>query len=221
MAEKAVYIAPPPTIQSKVLSVVLGAGATAGLIMVGRLIYFKWLSNSEQLKAANMDSTASYAQKIRMAFDNDGMFGTDMPRLRQVITDIPSREFFLDICDSYARLYPNESLMRDMKSELQSSEYEEITDIIAAKPLKTGGSSPMNLKYVNWARRLRAAFDKSYGPLPGTDDKAVKQVFLEIPSRTDYEKVKEVYRKLIGGDLDRDYDSELQFWDHDYRKDLR
>ena len=220
MAETPVYIKPPATIQSKIISVVLGAGGALGLYVVTRMIYYKWQSNKEELKAADTDSAASYAQRIRMAFDNDGWWGTDTVRLRQLISEIPSRDFFKAVCDSYARLYSNDSLMRDMKGELQSTQYEEMIDMIAAKPVKEGGASPMNLKYVAWSRRLKAAFDKTYGPFPGTDEAAVKQVLLEIPSKYDYGMVEKVYLKLYGSTLESDYQSELQFWEKDYKKQI-
>ena len=33
------------------------------------------------------------------------------------------------------------------------------------------------------AKRLKAAFDKSYGFMPGTDEEAIKAVFSEIPTQ--------------------------------------
>ena len=71
--------------------------------------------------------------------------------------------------------------MGDLKEELAASEYNEMLAIIAGKPDKiTGNYSPIvtSQQYSAWAKRLKAAFDITYWFVPGTDEPAIKAVFI-------------------------------------------
>lgn len=200
---------------AKVFAAILGVGACG----VAYLIIMKSINNKkardEEKLVFEMGKAAMYAQRLRMAFDNDGLWGTNMDKVREIIRDIPSRDIFRQVNDSYARLYNNASMLADMKSELQSTEYDEMLFIVAAKPEKDNG--PVTLDYGAWARRLKAAFDKTYGPFPGTDDEAIRAVFLEIPTKRDFELVKRAYADRYGSDFMTDYKSEMRWgFDHDY-----
>jgi isochorismate hydrolase len=86
--------------------------------------------------------------------------------------------------------------------------------IVAEKPQKAGKrTKPVLLtkKYEEWAKRLKAAFDKTYGPLPGTDEDAIKTVFAEIPTQADFVQVSARYKMLYGTKLDDDLKSESEF----------
>jgi hypothetical protein len=119
--------------------------------------------------------------------------------------------------DSYQKLY-NSSLLRDMENELQSSEYNEMLAIISAKPERyTSDTSTLQVsavQYQGWAARLKAAFDKTYGPIPGTDEPAIKAVFNEIPTQGVFVQVGAVYKTLYGRDLIADLKGELEFWEY-------
>ena len=67
---------------------------------------------------------------------------------------------------------------------------------------------------VSWARRLKAAFDITYGPFPGTDEDAIKAVFMEIPSQAAFAQVGIAYKKEYSKDLISDLKSELEFWEY-------
>ena len=119
------------------------------------------------------------------------------------------------IINSYQKLY-SRSMMADMQDELTTSEYREMLAIIAAKPEKGNVVQPTQLsplQYQSWAKRLRAAFEISYWFLPGTDEDAIKAVFLEIPTQAAFQKVAEAYKTEYGNDLIRDLKSELEFWE--------
>ena len=107
--------------------------------------------------------------------------------------------------------------MMDLKNELATSEYNEMLAIIAGKPDSVGTNYIAQIgqqQYLAWARRLKAAFDISYWFIPGTDEDAVKAVFLEIPTQAAFEQVAVAYKKENGNDLISDLKSELEFWEY-------
>jgi hypothetical protein len=69
-------------------------------------------------------------------------------------------------------------------------------------------------------KRLKAAFDTTYWFVPGTDEEAIKAVFLEIPTQADFSKVAQAYLKEFGNDLTSDLKSELEFWEIDAMMDI-
>jgi hypothetical protein len=191
---------------------VLGGGALAV-----RSIIRKSRANSEEMKTYEEGAEATFAKQIKMAFDNDMAFGwgTDEEKLRAIVRAIPSREAFVNVMKSYQKLY-NRSMMRDMQDELGSTEYNEILYILAAKPERGNTLLPPALtlpQYQSWAKRLKTAFDITYGPFPGTDEDAIKAVFIEIPTQAAYAQVGVEYNKLFGRNLTKDLDSELEFWE--------
>jgi hypothetical protein len=92
--------------------------------------------------------------------------------------------------------------------------------IIGQKPDKTGGKPQITgYSYVGWAKRLKAAFDKSYGFLPGTDEDAIKAVFTEMPTQKAFIATRVAYKSLYGNDLATDLKGELEMWEiNDYMK---
>jgi len=196
----------------------------AGLIVIGgsffivRSIVRKARATSEEKKTFAEDNPATYAKQIKMAFDNDMPFGwgTNKEALRKTIQAIPSKEEVKKTINSYQKLYTR-SMMADMQDELTSTEYNEMLAIIGAKPDK--GSSPIRiqstaLQYEEWAKRLKAAFDITYWGIPGTDEKAIKAVFLEMPTQADFWQTATSYQKLYGDELVKGLKSELEFWEY-------
>ena len=152
-----------------------------------------------------------------MAFENDGYWGTDIVTLRKVLTEIKSKAQLKKIFDAYTKEY-QKNLYKDMSDELQTSEYNEMLQIIAAKPDKEGQASTTN-QYTAWAKRLKAAFDKTYGFISGTDEKAIKAVFNEIPTQTAFIQVGKAYYKEFGENLITVLKGELEVWEYgDYMK---
>ena len=75
----------------------------------------------------------------------------------------------------------------------------------------------MQQKYLDWSRRIKAAFDYTWagGLFDGTDIEAVKAVFIEIPTQTDFKNMAKVYQQVYGADLEEELDSEEDFLDDD------
>jgi hypothetical protein len=109
-------------------------------------------------------------------------------------------------------------MMLDLKSELTTTEYNEMLAIIGGKPDKGIGNSVPQIgqtQYEEWAKRLKAAFDYTWGwNFPGTDEDAVKSVFMEIPTQADYDKVAAAYQAKYGQTLSDGLQEELELWEY-------
>lgn len=186
-----------------------------GTYFVGRKIVRDAVKKHEENNSVEDGSIASYAKAIKMSFDNDGWWGTDEQALRNTLISIPSMQTFNAVSKSYQRLY-NKSLMADLQSELSTSEYNEMVSIINGKLEKNNSTSiNYNKQYETWARRLKSAFEKSYGFMPGTDEEGIKAVFTEIPSQTAFVQVAKAYQALFNSSLMMDLKSELEFWEYE------
>ncbi|TRU49815.1 MAG: hypothetical protein EWV91_07020 [Microcystis aeruginosa Ma_QC_Ca_00000000_S207] len=194
--------------QEKILWWSLAVAGVGGVIYFGRKWVLSMRSDNEEKKSLDDGSSAAFAKRIKMAFDNDGWWGTNLTELRQALRQIPSKEVFRSTLDSYQTLF-NQSMLRDMTEELSSSEYNEMMQIVAGKPdkLVKGAKAPVNT--VSLAKRLKAAFDKTYGFIPGTDTEAIKAVFSEIPTQTIYIQVGVSFFKEYGKHLADELKKEL------------
>ena len=206
------------TLKEKVQYTILGVLVLGGSFFIGRKLVRTAKSNTEEKKTYEEGSDATYAKQIKMAFDNDMWFGwgTDEAALRKTIRAIPSKDEFRKVINSYQNLY-SRSMMKDMQDELTSTEYNEMLAIISGKPERyVKGALPATgmIQYQSWARRLKAAFDITYGPFPGTDEDAIKAVFMEIPSQAAFTQVGRAYKQEYGKDLISDLKSELEFWEY-------
>jgi hypothetical protein len=200
------------TLKEKLKYLFIGVLAIGGSFLVGRKIVRKARSNNEEKKSATEGTPADYAQRLKMAFENDNWlgWGTDEAAIRNTLLEIPTREIFARTMSSYQKLY-NRSLMKDLKDDLTISEYTEMMAIINSKP-ERGKSLPANgsQHYTTWAKRLKAAFQETnWGVFPGTDEAAVKAVFLEWPTQAAYLETAEAYKKLYDADLWYDLKDEL------------
>jgi len=207
------------TLKEKLLYSLIGLGIVGGGIFFGRKFVLKSVANREEKKSFEDGTPATYAKQLKMAFDNDGWWGTDTEKVRSTLREIPSKQVFLQVQESYKKLY-NSNLITDLSDELQTTEYNEMLQIIAQKPDKTGGQPPsVANSYVGWAKRLKAAFDKSYGFLPGTDEDAIKAVFNEMPTQKAFVITGVAYQKLYGSNMMTDLKGELEMWEYnDYMK---
>jgi hypothetical protein len=206
------------TLKEKLTYGIVSVVVLGGSFFIGRSLIRKARSTSEEKKTYDEGNAAAYAQKLKMAFENDMWFdmGTDEEAVRNVMRAVPSKDEFKKVINSYQKLYAR-SLMMDLKNELTTSEYNEMLAIIAGKPDKIGANYIPQIgqqQYQAWAKRLKAAFDISYWFIPGTDEDAVKAVFMEIPTQTDFQKVAAAYKSEYGNDLIGDLKSELEFWEY-------
>jgi hypothetical protein len=199
------------SLREKILYSFIGLGIVGGGIFFGRKMILKSVANKEEKQSFEDGTPATYAKQIKMAFDNDGWWGTDTNKLRTTLREIPSKQVWLKTQESYKKLF-NSNLITDMTSELQSTEYDEMMQIIGEKPDKTGGKVvSTSVEYVGWAKRLKAAFDKSYGFLPGTDVDALVAVLNEIPTQKAFIMTGIAYQKLYGTNVMTDMQSESEF----------
>ena len=195
----------------------LGVVVLGGSFFIGRRLVRKARSDSEEKKTYEEGNEATMAKQLKMAFDNDMWFGwgTDEEAIRKTLQAVPSKEVFRKVINSYQKLYAR-SLMKDMQDELTSTEYNEMLAIIAAKPDRGNKLLAPVLsanQYLSWAKRLRAAFNITYGPFPGTDEDAIKAVFMEIPTQAAFGQVALAYKKEYNDDLMKDLQSELEFYE--------
>ena len=201
------------TLKEKILFSLLGVVVVGGTIYIGRKIILDKIANKEENKSFEDGTSATSAKQIKMAFENDGWPGTDTESLRSTLREIPSKEEFAKVVKSYQKLY-NGNLIKDMSDELQSTEYNEMLQILAAKPDKKG-QAPSPIAYTAWAKRMKAAFDKEYGFFGGTDAEAIIAVFNEIPTQTAFVKVAVEYKRLYGSNMLEDMKSESEFGQYD------
>ena len=205
------------TLKEKIQYSLLGIIVVGGAVIIGRNWIRKGRANNEERKTLEEGNAPTYAKQIKMAFANDGWWGTNTVALRQAIRDIPTKNEFRKVMTSYQKLY-NSSLLGDMQKELKSSEYNEMLYIVSAKPETNSKDVQRQItvgELQGWAKRLKAAFEMTYGPFPGTDENAIKAVFLEIPTQEVFAQVGVVYKTLYGNDLIADLKSELEFWEYD------
>jgi len=212
------------TLKEKLTYGIVGLVVLSGSFFIGRSIVRGARATSEQKKTYEDGNAASFAQQIKMAFENDNYFewGTDEDAIRSVIRKVPSKEVFKQVMASYQKLYAR-SLMADLKNELASTEYNEMLAIIAGKPDKITGSYKPTITYqqcLAWAKRLKAAFAITYWGIPGTDEEAVKAVFMEVPTQADFQGIVKAYLKEFGNDLINDLKSELEFWEYGPMMDI-
>ena len=190
----------------------------SGLFFAGRAIYRHAKSNKEQNLSLQDDSTANYAKRLKMAFDNDGFWGTNVEQVRKVFSELPSKQAFTAVSKSYKNLY-SANLIVDLTSELTSTEYYEMQNVLAAKPDKTGEQKTFDdTEAATYAKRLNAAVNyKIAGFLPGTDEDAIRQALTEIPTKSAWEQVKTAYQKLYGLSVESDLDGDLGVFDFSWR----
>jgi Annexin len=188
-------------------------------IVVGTGIYFFRKAIKERkekksdLKSFEDGSPATIAKQIKMAFENDGYWGTDLEKLRYIMGTLKSKEQWQQVLVEYQNQFQSK-LLQDMKSELKSSEYDEMLFIKDSKPEKIGQPITKALIYLNWAKRLKSAFDKTYGFLPGTDEVAIRTVLMEIRTQTDFVEVGRAYQREYQRDFIKDLKSELEVWEY-------
>jgi hypothetical protein len=206
------------TLKEKLAYGIVSVVVLGGSFFIGRSLIRKARSTSEEKRTYDEGNAAAYAQKLKMAFENDMWlgWGTDEEAIRNVLRSVPSKDEFKKIINSYQKLYAR-SLMMDLKDELTTSEYNEMLAIIAGKPDSNGNNNQLQIgqqQYLAWAKRLKAAFDITYWFIPGTDEPAIKAVFMEIPTQRDFQKVAIAYKNEYGNDLINDLKSELEFWEY-------
>lgn len=205
------------SLKEKVIYSLLAAAGITGVIVLGKRFIDKQISNKAHSKSFDDGTPETLAKQIKMAFENDGYFGTDTNALRTVLIQIKSKSELDKVYKAYQKEY-HSNLYKDMSDELQATEYNEMLQIMAAKPEKAGQALTAN-QYQAWAKRLKAAFDKTYSFIPGTDEPAIKAVFNEIPTQAAFINVGKAYYKEYSENLMEALKGELEFYEFsDYMK---
>lgn len=199
-------------------AITLGVSLVAALIFLyGRKVVRKKVSDKEEDKSLGDDKYATWAKQIRNAFDNNGWWGTDEELLRRTLRSIPSKEDWSYVKKSYSKIYKGANLVRDMTGELKQTEYDEMLAIINAKPAKKKDVKPgqVILDFKGWARRIYAALSYNWiGLFWGTDEDAVKAVFIEIPSQRAFKITAYHYRKMFGSGMVADLKADMDDLDY-------
>ncbi len=201
------------TVKEKIVYSLLTAVGIGGTVWLGVKFYKKAIANKEENKSFDDGAPATTAKQIKMAFENDGWWGTDVTALREALTSIATQSDWDKVVKSYSKLYSS-NLLKDLSDELQSSEYNEMLQIINAKPLKAG-QAPQANQFKAWAKRLKAAFDKEYGIFGGTDGDAIVATLNEMPTQKAFIYTGVEYKKMYGANLMDDMKSESEFGQYD------
>ncbi len=197
------------TMKEKLIFGVFSFAAIGGSVWFVQRYVFNYFKDKEANKSFEDGSAAAIARQIKMAFENDGYWGTDEDALRTTLRTVKTQEHWKEIITSYHRQYKG-NLLADLSDELQTSEYNEMMQIITAKPSKDGKTKTVN-SYTAWARRIKAAFDKTYMGLPGTDETALLSVLNELPTIVAFQFTGAAYKKEFGANIIDAMKSEAEF----------
>ena len=209
-----------PTQRNVISWTAIGLGvSTLGVIVykVSQNVIREVGAKKQENKSFGSSPHATWAKQLKMAFDNDGWWGTDVKAVRRVLLDIPSKHDFQKVMHSYKVANKGDSLIKDLTDELKASEFDEMLAILSSKPKKASqGEGPIYDPY-SWARRLHSAVNIYYGPFPGTDEDAILKVFAELPSKKAFMDTASAYLDLYNIPLAKDLDDDLN-WSIDWRK---
>jgi hypothetical protein len=195
-------------------------------ISVVSVIAIKFASNKIRNIVANNAENSSFGEKqhstwakqLKMAFDNDGWWGTDENAIRQVLRAIPSQEDFQKVQTAYRKLYKGRNLIEDLTDELKATEFNEMLAILQSKPERARDAKEGAIYDPHaWAKRLYNAMSIYYaGIFPGTDEDAILAVFSEMPSKKAFQDTEQAYQSLYAVSLADDLDGDLD-WSMDWR----
>lgn len=176
------------------------------------------IANNAENNSFGESNHATWAKQLKMAFDNDGWWGTDESAIRRVLIAVPSKEDFLKVQSQYRKLYKGRNLIEDMTDELKTTEYNEMLAILRSKPEKAKDAVSGRIYDPHgWATRLYNAMSIYYaGVIPGTDEEAILTVFSEIKTKQEFEDTKEAYQSMYATSLEDDLDGDLD-WSMDWR----
>jgi hypothetical protein len=201
------------SVKEKIVYTLLVGAALGAAIHFGSRYVKKVRANKSDSKSFQDGNAQTTAKLIKMAFENDGQFGTDTKALRRILTSVKSKQQLSEIATEYQKQF-GRGMYNDMYKELQSSEYKEMLQIAEGKPEKTGGVVSGTVLYKSWAVRLKSAFDKMYSFFPGTDEVAIRTVLQEIPTQRAFINVGVAYYKEYKTQLLDDLKSELSSSDY-------
>lgn len=209
----------------RVIKYVAYAGGTllvGGIAFVAtRHLLRKTKAGKAEKETLNEGTPENFAKRLKMAFDNDGWWGTNVVEVRKVFTEIPDLSTFSVVSKKYEELTKQSkgALYRDLEEELTSSEYYEIQSMLKSKPPKPGQKPVFNWNAAYaMVHRIKAAFNYTILGMPSTDKGALESALNAIPSLYAFAMVKVAYKKEYGREIEADLDSELDVFDFSWKK---
>lgn len=217
MAQKA------PLIPTKVARTIVigGLGLLTGglLFLLGREAIRKVNWKSAIDDTDNTESPAYFAQRLHQGMNPDtpGGWGTDEELIRRTIKAVPHRKFWDLVKVAYRRLTKGGSLMEDLAKDLSRSEKQGIDMILAVLPAneqEAQNQDPDEItpaKLHAWAVRIRSAaeYEASWIWPYGTDEAAIEEVLVELPSVAAACQLDQTYQRLYGKRLFQELRDEL------------
>jgi hypothetical protein len=200
----------------------VGGGLIVGsiLFLIGRHVYRKKSAGNAETKTLNDGAPENYANRIILAFHNDGWWGTNIKELRTVFTEIPDQQTFFKMVDKYEALtkQPKGAFYKDLTKNLTSSEYYEMQSILKGKPMKPGEKAVFNWNVAySVSHRLKAAFDYTVWGVASSDKGALETALRDIPSLYAYAMVRVAYKKEYGHELEDVLSSKLGVFDFSWK----
>jgi hypothetical protein len=179
--------------------------------------YYRYLvSNAAQKGAFDNQEPAYFAKKIKAGIDNNNWPGTDTVAIRQAFVEMPTKEMYRQTASNYQKQYGS-NLYKDLEKHLKTTELQEIAAIYRIKPERSAKEAPL-YDPTSWAERLNAAVNyEEFGLFWGTDEDAIKQVFVELPTQAAWEQVQQAYYEKYGLDLETELDDDLSESDYNFR----
>ncbi len=193
-------------------------GSALGLTGLA-LIYFVhnkyWAIRENKTRDDSLEEGTSedYANRIKMAFDNDGWWGTDVPALRVVMLDIPNIRVWENIKKDFRKLSAGAHLLTEMEKELTKTEWLEMQAIFSTLPSGSSGESGRTFDAGSIAKRINAAVNNVwFGFWTDVDNDAIDKALVEVPTKRDWEDVKDAYQRKYTADLEDVLDDALWEW---------
>lgn len=194
-------------------NVAIGLGISAiaaGVFYFGVKLYKKQVANLEENKSFGADKHATWAKQIKNAFVNNGWWGTDEVLLRNTLREIPSKEDIIIVRKSYKKQFGS-NMMTDLTDELKQTEYDEMLAIVNSKPEKRKDvGKQQGYDTYSWAKRINAAINYNWlGFGWGTDEEAIKAVFMDMPTKRAFAQTATAYQKLYGTNMKADLKADM------------
>lgn len=209
----------------RVIKYAVYAGST---LLIGGVAFFTARHFLKKNKAGNAEKESlnegtpeNFAKRLKMAFDNDGWWGTNVKEIRKVFTEIPDMTAFTKVAAKYEDITKQSkgALFKDLTDELTTSELYEMQSILKGKPMKPGQKPVFNWNAAYAIiHRIKAAFDYTVLGMPSTDKGALENALNQIPSLYAFAMVKVGYKKEYGREIENDLDDELDVFDFSWKK---
>ncbi len=196
------------TSQEKLLFAVLGA---TGLALTGVVIVQavrQRAARKSDAKSFEVGSPASYAKQIHNAIDNKHWWSSEMmDTIRGIYREFKNDAELKAVQAEYRIQNPKHELNTDLSAALSPGQLTELLQIMAGKA--EPGQPLTDAQFKAWATRINAAVVGA-----GTDEEAIKAVFLEIPTQTVYGQIALAYYQKFGATLEDDLLGDLEVWEY-------